>query len=145
MTIFIKGAQSGWDMDHNHVEDAAARILNALDCPEGELSILLVDDETIAEINQKYRNRTGPTNVIAFSMREGEFSGINPDLLGDVVISLETVEKEAKAAGINFENRFFELLVHGVLHLFGYDHKASDAMHEKMERKTDEVLKKINL
>ena len=145
MTIFIEDAQSGWDMDHKNVEDAAARILNALDCPEGELSILLVDDETIAEINQKYRNRTGPTNVIAFSMREGEFSGINPDLLRDVVISLETVEKEAKAAGINFQTRFLELLVHGVLHLFGYDHKASDAMHEKMERKTDEVLKKINL
>jgi len=145
MTIFIEDIQSGWDMDHKNVEDTAARILNALDCPEGELSILLVDDEKIAEINQKYRNRMGPTNVIAFSMREGEFSGINPELLGDVVISLETVEKEANAAGIDFETRFFELLAHGVLHLFGYDHEASDAMHEKMERKTDEILKKINL
>ena len=111
----------------------------------GEIDNVISLNEKIAEINQKYRNRMGPTNVIAFSMREGEFSGINPELLGDVVISLETVEKEANAAGIDFETRFFELLAHGVLHLFGYDHEASDAMHEKMERKTDEILKKINL
>ena len=145
MTIFIENIQSGWRMDHKNIEQTAARILNALNCPEGELSILMVNDEKMAEINRKYRNRMGPTNVIAFSMREGEFSDINPDLLGDVVISLETVEKEAKEAEITIENRFFELLVHGVLHLFGYDHEISDIMHEKMERKTREILKKINL
>jgi len=145
MTIFIENIQSGWHIDHKNIEETATRILNALDCPKGELSILMVADEKMAEINQKYRNRMGPTNVIAFAMRDGEFSGINPDLLGDVVISLETAEKEAKESGITLENRFFELLVHGILHLFGYDHEISDIMHEKMERKTNDILKEINL
>jgi len=53
-------------------------ILDALDCPDGEISILIVDDPQIEKLNRKYLNRTGPTNVIAFSMREGEFSHLSP-------------------------------------------------------------------
>ena len=70
-------------------------ILNALGNPEGELSILVVDDSEIKTLNKKYLNRSGPTNVIAFPMKEGEFSDINPQLLCDVVISIETTEREA--------------------------------------------------
>ncbi len=97
-----------------------------MDCPEGELSILIVDDPQIAELNQRYLNRTGPTNVIAFPMQEGQFSDINPSLLGDVVISIETAEKEALDADLNVEDRFNDLLIHGILHLFGYDHETNE-------------------
>jgi probable rRNA maturation factor len=112
-----------------------------LDCPEAELSILIVDDQQIAQLNHQYLNREGPTNVIAFPMRQSPFSDIAPDLLGDVVISADTAEREAQRAGISTQDRFDQLLIHGILHLLGYDHEHSPANASKMEGKADELLK----
>ena len=93
-----------------NIKQTAQVVLNALDCPDGELSILLVDDSHIAELNSQYLNRSGPTNVIAFPIRAGEFSDLTPDLLGDVVISLDTAASEALAAGIVLEQRIREVV-----------------------------------
>ena len=112
--------------------------------PDGELSILIVDNSRIGELNEKYLNRVGPTNVIAFSMQEGRFSSISPHLLGDVVISVEIAAKEGKSFGISLEERFIQLLVHGILHLLGYDHEKTDQEAEKMEQKSEELLELIN-
>ena len=105
-----------------------------------ELSVLLVDDEYMAELNQQYRNRTGPTNVISFPMREGEFGDLHPHLLGDVVVSVDTAEREAEKFSQSFENRLHFLLIHGILHLFGYDHERSEAEAEVMERETEKLM-----
>ena len=118
----------------------AQAILNALDSPDAELSIVIVDDAHIAELNKQYLNRSGPTNVIAFPMRAGDYSDIMPHLLGDVVISAETARQEAKVSGIRFSLRLSELLVHGVLHLFGYDHEKSDKESDRMQQKNDALL-----
>jgi len=114
-----------------------------LDSPKGELSILVVDDSEIETINKEYLNRLGPTNVIAFPMRKGDFSEINPQLLGDVVISIETAQREGMQSGISTEERFTQLLVHGILHLFGYDHEKSEQDAGKMEAKSRELLELI--
>lgn len=126
------------------MKEKAQAILDALDNPKGELSILLLDDAQIAILNRDYLHRDGPTNVIAFPMREGDFTEVNPELLGDVVISLETAEKEGLAVGQNMQDRLSELLIHGILHLFGYDHENSEAEAEKMEIKTRELLELVN-
>jgi probable rRNA maturation factor len=99
-----------------------------------------VDDPQIEILNQQYLNRQGPTNVIAFAMREGEFSDLTPNLLGDVVISMDTTAKEAKSAGLSRERRFNELLIHGILHLLGYDHENSQREARRMEDKSREIL-----
>ena len=125
------------------IQQKTTDILNALDCDDAELSILIVDDPQIAILNKKYLHRNGPTNVIAFPMRTDQFSNINPELLGDVVISIETAEKEGKSIGISMEERFTQLLVHGILHLLGYDHEKSEQEADKMEKKSDEILKLI--
>ncbi len=122
------------------MEKEARTILNVLDCPDGELSILIVDDARIEVLNKKYLSRSGPTNVIAFPMREGGFSNINPQILGDVVISIETAHRESKEADINLEKRFTQLLVHGILHLFGYDHEKTEQEAFKMEKKSNEII-----
>lgn len=109
-------------------------------CHDVQLSILIIDDTEIASLNRQYLGRTGPTNVIAFPMREGEFPDIAPDLLGDVVISVETTEKEAKESGIKFETRFTELLIHGILHLLGFDHENDEKQALEMEKKSQELL-----
>jgi len=115
-----------------------------LDCPDGELSILIVEDNEIAKLNKQYLHREGPTNVIAFPIRDGNFPGISHDLLGDVVISVETAEREGNDSGAGMRKRFTELLIHGILHLFGYDHERNRYQAKKMEKKAAELMKKVN-
>lgn len=118
-------------------------ILNALGCPDGELSIVIADDPQIQILNREYLHRDRPTNVIAFPMQEGNFTDISPNLLGDVVISVDTTHKEAQSANIDFIHRFDQLLVHGILHLFGYDHVDNKMEAAKMEKKSVALLQRI--
>ncbi len=122
------------------MERKTQAILNALDCPDGELSVLMVDDVHIAQLNQRYLNHEGPTNVISFPMREGDYTDIQPGLIGDVVISMDTCAREADDANLPFEERFYQLLIHGILHLFGYDHIHSEEEAEIMEAKSRALL-----
>ena len=118
-------------------------ILDALKSPEGEISLLLVDDPQIAAMNRRFLGREGPTNVIAFPMQEGRFSGLSPNLLGDVVISVDTAHREARAAGLALDERVTQLLVHGMLHLCGYDHEHDAAEARRMAAKSRALLAKI--
>ncbi len=109
--------------------------------PDAELSILILDDDGIQKINCKYLQRDHPTNVISFAMQEGEGAGIVPTLLGDVVISAERAATDATEAGIHFMHEVWFLLVHGVLHLLGYDHeRGTVAEAKRMEAKELEVF-----
>jgi len=111
-----------------------------LGCPEeAELSLLLTDDAGIARLNRDYLGREGPTNVIAFPMREGEMADPEDPLLGDVAISVETAAREAREAGLAFSERFWRLLVHGLLHLLGYDHERPEDCR-LMEEKEEEMM-----
>ncbi len=73
-------------------------------------------------------------------MREGEFGHISPELLGDVIISLPTARREAEEAGISLDNMISRLLVHGILHLVGFDHERDEATAREMEQRSAEVL-----
>jgi len=140
MPVLIDNRQNRKTGLQKKTDQAAKAILSALGCPDAQLSILLVDDPQITVLNRQYLDRTGPTNVIAFPMQEGPFSDITPDLLGDVVISVETSDREALGANISSEERFLELLIHGILHLLGYDHETDEAEAVKMEEKTRELM-----
>ncbi len=110
-------------------------------CPEGELSILVVDDAQIRTLNRDYLKRDRPTNVISFAMQEGEGAGIQPDVLGDVVISADTASRDAEEAGLSFESELHFLLLHGILHLLGYDHeRGSQEEARQMEAKEREIF-----
>jgi len=104
----------------------ARTILRELNHPDREIGILFVDDRQIRDLNERYLKKKRPTNVISFPMAQGEFSEINPQLLGDVVISVETAIKEARASGLSLEEEIAFLLIHGILHLLGYDHTGED-------------------
>jgi probable rRNA maturation factor len=125
------------------IQQKAKDILNVLECHDAELSVLIVDDPQITILNTKYLHRSGPTNVIAFPMHTDVFPNISPQLLGDVVISIETAAREGESIGIDMEERFIQLLVHGILHLIGYDHEKSESQAENMEQKENEILKSI--
>ncbi len=148
MGILIDNRQKQHKVSTKQIQTTAQALLNALDNPDSELSILITDDTEIAQLNLQYRNRKGPTNVLSFPMHEGNFSEVIPEMLGDVVISAETTAREGKELGFSFTQRFNFLLVHGILHLFGYDHEISDDEAIKMDKKTEELyelIKEINI
>ena len=125
------------------IRQKTRQILSGLGCDAHELSIVLTDDAQIAELNKTYRGRDEATNVLSFPMQEGDFADINPGLLGDVVISCETAQAEAVKAGINLSERMSQLLIHGILHLLGFDHESGEAGARKMENKSRELLREL--
>ena len=108
-----------------------------------EISLLFTDDDGIRALNSTYRGMDKPTNVLSFSMLEGETPSPFTDLLGDVVISVETAETEALKAGIHTEERLSQLLVHGILHLVGFDHEDGESAWLEMEKRSRELLQLI--
>ncbi|PIP34983.1 MAG: rRNA maturation RNase YbeY [Desulfobacterales bacterium CG23_combo_of_CG06-09_8_20_14_all_52_9] len=143
MAVLIDNRCTRSAIPRARIKTAAQAALDALGSPDGELSVVILDDVGIAALNQAYLNRPGSTNVIAFPMREGPFADIAPELLGDVVISMDTAEREAEQAGISLETRFMELLVHGILHLLGFDHETDPEKARRMEQKSMEILVRI--
>jgi probable rRNA maturation factor len=118
--------------------DLADRILNDLDRSEAELSILITDDEEIRSLNRDYRSVDSPTDVLSFSQVEGDGPVVGPQLLGDVVISWETAQRQSRELGHAVSEEMKRLLVHGILHLLGYDHEGDEeiaiAMREMEEK-----------
>ena len=104
---------------------------------------MLVEDREMAEFNRRYRGRRGPTNVLSFPMREGPYADINPQLWGDIIISTETARHEAQSSGISPVDRLSFLLVHGLLHLLGFDHEGSDQAAARMDQKTEEIMAQV--
>ena len=88
-----------------------------------ECGLLLVGDRAMTRLNQRYRGMAKSTDVLSFPMREGPFTSLSPNLLGDVVISAETADRQAAAAGRSLRDELAALLIHGILHLLGYDHQ----------------------
>lgn len=129
------------------LRNLALRILSALgstdDC---ELSVSIVGDRAMRRLNREYRGMDRPTNVLSFSMGEGDFAGVNPHLLGDVVISADTAMREAEEEGITLGERIAFLLLHGILHVMGYDHERSgEAEARRMERQQRKLFAMLKL
>ena len=109
-----------------------------------EVSIVIVTDNIIHELNRNYRGVDSVTDVLAFSMQEGEYGYINPDLLGDVVISIESAQRQAREAGHPLAQELAILLIHGLLHLVGFEHKEKEKAR-LMEEKSREIWQQIQL
>ena len=113
----------------------ARQLLRALDEEHAELTVSLVNDAEIQKLNREYRSRNRPTDVLAFAMREGRRVGGDDAVLGDVVISLETAARQARRRRITTSAEVQTLLIHGVLHVLGYDHERSAAEARRMRRR----------
>ncbi|MDT8444549.1 MAG: rRNA maturation RNase YbeY [Desulfuromonadales bacterium] len=141
MKIAIENRQTKRRIRKIPLRKVARKILSVSACPDAQLSILIVDDDMIQEINRDYLGKDRPTNVISFAMQEGEGGGVQPDLLGDVVISAETAARDADDAQTSFESELYFLLLHGILHLLGYDHeRGTQAEAKRMEAREREIF-----
>jgi len=111
-----------------------------LDFHEGELSVLFTNDKRIAELNQQYLERQGPTNVLAFPMLSGSPSPLPSGMIGDVVISVDTAVSESRVSGEPLQRTVYRLLIHGILHLLGYDHEGSPKQALRMRKEENRLL-----
>ncbi|MGZ5012315.1 MAG: rRNA maturation RNase YbeY [Methylobacter sp.] len=107
-----------------------------------EIVVRIVDEQESAELNEQYRHKSGPTNILSFPVDVPE--GIELDLLGDLVICAPVVEKEALEQGKILDHHWAHIIVHGVLHLLGYDH-INDDEAELMENKEIAILNKLQI
>ncbi|PID55912.1 rRNA maturation RNase YbeY [candidate division KSB3 bacterium] len=141
MEVLIRDAQEKSTLDLHFVQQVSLDILREMQCDDRcELSIVFVDDAEIHRLNLQYRGLDRPTDVLSFALQEAEFPDIQtsaahvpfPRLLGDVIISTETTQQHAEERGHSFERELLMLLIHGILHVLGYDH-SNDPDAEKME------------
>lgn len=132
-----KGAQGG---SSAHVRRAVLATLTAENAAEREVSVLLTDDREIHVLNRDYRHKDAPTDVLAFAFDEAGGPAGGP--LGDVVISVERAQKQAKSRKVTLASELELLAVHGTLHLLGYDH-AEPAEAREMRAKTRQIRRRL--
>ena len=116
----------------------------ALEGVAGELVIRIVDEAESASLNERYRGRQGPTNVLAFPAGETIVPGPEPVPLGDIVICGPVVAREAELQGKPLRDHWAHILIHGCLHLGGYDHEL-DAEAERMESRERALLAELGI
>jgi probable rRNA maturation factor len=107
-----------------------------------EIVVRIVDEQESAQLNEQYRHKKGPTNILSFPVEIPE--GIELNLLGDLVVCAPVVEREALEQQIPLADHWAHIIVHGVLHLLGYDHIKDDEA-EIMENKEIQILKQLNI
>lgn len=123
MPVLIKNRQRKQKLDTRNIRKFTQDVLDLLGCGEKELSLVLASDRQITEINRDYLGRNKPTNVISFAMAEGDFGDLDTGLLGDVIVSVDTAIRHAAGSGSEPLDEIEYLIIHGILHLIGYDHE----------------------
>jgi len=111
-------------------------LLTSLKLQDRDLSILFVDDKRIAVVNRDFFGKDRPTNVISFSYLDG----LPGEAIGDIIISVESAAGEASEAGIPFYERLFALIVHGIVHIIGYDHVRGASEARKMRYRERKLM-----
>lgn len=145
MSVLVNNLQEKMAVDDRTAEFLADAVRGALKAvgynEDAEVGLVFVDDDYIHDLNHRYRGVDSPTDVLSFAMMEGEpvESGEAEPILGDVVISLQAVERQAKEYGHSFLREAAYLTIHGVLHLLGYDHMEEDNKRI-MRQKEEEII-----
>ena len=143
MAIFIQNRQRTVPLRTVLIKKRLQRLMQYLGCPDAELSILFTNDQTIRTLNRIYRHKDTPTNVLAFPQTPSPRTELGIRLLGDVVVSLPMAAREARATRQALEDHVTFLLVHGILHLLGYDHEHSTQDRRRMQQRERALWRRI--
>ena len=145
IAIHASGLPEGLDFAQL-ADRAVEHSLLALDLKDAnsELSVLVTDDAQIQELNAQWREKNKATDVLSFPASDLAVGDKPGPMLGDIVLSMQTIEREAKGAGIGTDDHLTHLIVHGLLHLLGYDHE-NDVDAEKMESLEKVILEQMGI
>ena len=148
MEILIKNQQKTIKINQRKIREIVKKVLQSLKVDEKtEVSILFTDDKFIRSLNNKYRGIDKSTDVLSFSLWEGSVKTPEAEsdkLLGDIIISVETAQRQADNLNHSMEKELTVLLIHGLLHLTGYAHE-EDKDYKIMREKESEILKIFDL
>jgi probable rRNA maturation factor len=148
MKVYIKNRQRLLKPNQQRTASLLRKALRLLGLHKAEISVLFVNDKRMRILNRRYRGIDGTTDVLSFPQNEliSPNSGrLTPDIvLGDIVISLPKTKKQAGENGLAFHQELKRLLIHGLLHLTGYDHEINRYQENKMREKTKELLDKLD-
>lgn len=148
MEVLIKNQQKIAKIHRRRIREIIKNIIQYLKVDEKtEISILFTDDKFIKSLNKKYRGINKSTDVLTFNLEEGDLKFPEVDknkLLGDIVVSVETAQRQANNLNHNLEKELMILLIHGLLHLIGYDHE-EDRDNKIMQVKENEILDTFDL
>jgi probable rRNA maturation factor len=144
VNIRIKNTQKKQRLATTALGTKLGNVLRSIGLRNAELSILFVGDRAMRTLNRRYRGMDRTTDVLSFSLREGAFSHVQPEVLGDIVIAVPTAARQAVEAGHTLGREIEVLLVHGLLHLLGYDHERSEAEERRMKRREVQFLKRLS-
>ena len=143
MSVRVAGPPRGAPrFDRRLLARRARSLLGALGIPRAELSLALVSDDAIASLNAAHRGKRGTTDVLSYSLVEGAHAGHRAELLGDVVIAVGVAWRQARELRRPLNDELLRLLIHGVLHLLGFDHQAA-ADARRMRRKERALWKAL--
>jgi probable rRNA maturation factor len=140
MTIDISRENDSWDTYPDvdlWINEIIQHGVDIVDIDEAIVSVCLSDNQNVQKLNQQWRNQNKPTNVLSFPSPES--MNFDQTILGDIILAFETVEREALSEDKTFKDHFSHLIIHGFLHLLGYDHETDDDAAE-MEQLEREIL-----
>lgn len=132
-------------MSTRSLRACAQRAMAFLGESEADVCVTLVGDAEIQVLNREYRRKDAPTDVLAFATREGERVPGDEASLGDIVISVDTARRQAAARGRALERELVVLVLHGLLHLVGYDHERSPAEARRMRRQEKRLARLLGI
>jgi len=146
--VFAEGDinPEAYNIDSEKIKSLTNEILTFKETDSVNVSIILTDNETIQEVNRDYRKKDYPTDVISFAYREEVFPEVEGEAeeLGDIYISLEKTQSQSVEYGVTFHEEFLRLLIHGILHLLGYDHETSPEDEKVMLEEEERILNSIS-
>ena len=146
MPVHMQSQVRRFTFDRARLERSAGAILVAVGEPSAELSILFVGDQRMRGLNRRYRGKDRTTDVLAFAMREGSAPHASRHIsamLGDVVIAVPEAARQAQQGSRSLDEELMVLLIHGILHLCGYDHERSEKEARRMRRREQMILQAL--
>ena len=132
------------EIDRGRAAELSRSVLDRIGRTDAVLTVTFIRDRAMRRLNRDYRGIDGPTDVLSFAYHEGEEAPACDETshIGDVVISVETAGRYARELGLSFDREIEFLVIHGALHLAGYDHETDNGEMNKVERKLRKELLK---
>ena len=145
--VFVENRQRKFRLDLDQFKKAVGAVLGALKVADREVSVLLLSDPAMRKMNLEYRGIRGTTDVLSFAMDDGEFGDPSGRILGDLVISVETIVRQAgqpftdgRPQTHSPQEELALMTIHGLLHLVGFDHETSEEDAREMIRRENELF-----
>ncbi|HXD29765.1 MAG TPA: rRNA maturation RNase YbeY [Pyrinomonadaceae bacterium] len=131
--IEIVNRQRKLELDEEHWQAFAAKALKAIPATIAGVTIAFVSDRSMRSLNRRWRGKSGTTDVLSFPAGQDDFEFVGDATLGDVVISVEQAERQASENRLSLNEEIAQLILHGLLHLCGYDHETDNGEMNRLE------------